>query len=371
MPLSVFRRKDTGTLTIGGRLKLPNGERIRVRTRAASDSIELAREEAAALEARLLRDAWHGQRRGVRSFAEAVNSYLDMAPRAAGDQARLNRILAALGDVSLAAVDQAAVDQVCRRILRPGASPATVLRGVIAPIRAVMRHAHRRGWCDAPIFDVPRQPQGRTRYLLPAEAERLIDAAAPHVRPLLILLLATGARMAEAIELEWRDVDLAGARVIFWQTKSGARRVAMLPPRAVAALAALPHREGAVFRWQTTPPSNPKRKRAPARVRDYADRGRETGGHIRTAWKGAIRRGGLDPALRPHDLRHTWASWHYALYRDLLLLKQTGGWSSVELVERYSHLLPAGQEAAIRAFLGLAGTVLPSAAAENLVSIGR
>ena len=58
----------------------------------------------------------------------------------------------------------------------------------------------------------------------------------------------------------------------------------------------------------------------------------------------------LDPQLTPHDLRHTWASWHYAVYRDLLKLNVDGGWSSVLLVERYAHLLPAGQEAAIPRF---------------------
>jgi len=37
----------------------------------------------------------------------------------------------------------------------------------------------------------------------------------------------------------------------------------------------------------------------------------------------------------------------------LLLLKQAGGWSSVALLERYAHLLPAGQESAIKDFLHL------------------
>jgi hypothetical protein len=40
--------------------------------------------------------------------------------------------------------------------------------------------------------------------------------------------------MAEALELEWRDVDLTGARAIFWRTKTGARRVAALLPAAIA-----------------------------------------------------------------------------------------------------------------------------------------
>jgi hypothetical protein len=65
-----------------------------------------------------------------------------------------------------------------------------------------------------------------------------------------------------------------------------------------------------------------------------------------------LRRAGLDPALTPPDLRHTRTSWHYALKCDLLALKQEGGWSSVTLVERHAHLLPAGYDAAIRRFLG-------------------
>jgi integrase len=151
-------------------------------------------------------------------------------------------------------------------------------------------------------------------------------------------LLGTGARMSEAIELVWRDVDLQGARVIFWRTKTGKRRVAALPPRVVTELAELFPRDGRVFRRADGQP--------------YADRRREEGGHIKKAWKGAIRRAGLDTELTPHDCRHTFASWHYALNRDLLALKVEGGWSSVTLVERYAHLLPAGHESAIRQFLG-------------------
>jgi integrase len=93
--------------------------------------------------------------------------------------------------------------------------------------------------------------------------------------------------------------------------------------------------------------------------RPYADRRGSYGGQIKKGWYGALRRAGLDPGLTPHDCRHTWASWHYAVNRDLLALKIEGGWSSVTLVERYAHLLPKGYEAAIGHFLGhQAGTDL-------------
>lgn len=189
MPLKVVKRFDTGALTITGTVKLPTGERLRVRQRAQSDRRPLAEEEAVALEAKLLREAFHGEKRGSRSFASAVIAYLTSASRSTGDIARLKRILLALGDVPLRAVDQEAVDKVRNKILAPNAAPATINRGVITPIRAVMRYAHRRGWCDMPVFEVPRQPKGQTFYLLPAQVNRLMAAAAPHIKPLIVFLV--------------------------------------------------------------------------------------------------------------------------------------------------------------------------------------
>jgi integrase len=315
----------------------------RIRRRAQSAVAKLAREEAATLEAEILRTAWHGQRRGVRAFATAVQSYLDAAPRSTNEQRRLNRLMQTLGDVSLAAIDQQTAIELKRRMLRSEAAPGTYVREIIMPLRAILRHAERLGWCEVPHFEVPRETAGRTLYLFPGDVERLIAAAAPHLRPLLVFLVGTGARMSEALELDWRDVDLTGGRAIFWRTKAGSRRNAKLPPCVIAVLASLPQpHEGKVFRWQD---------RA-GRMHTYVDRERRYGGQIKTAWRGAITRAGLSRDLTPHDLRHTWASWHYALHRDLLLLRTEGGWSSVAQVERYAHLLPAGQEAAIHRFLG-------------------
>lgn len=358
MPLTIRRRQDrAGVLTICGTVTFPDGSGVRVRQRAQSNEPGLAREEASALEARLLRDAWHGRRRGaLHTLGQAVDSYLDAGERSPGTEAFLHRLLRAIGDRPLAAIDQVVVDS-ARAAMFPASagntSPATQLRNLVTPLRAVLNHAWRRNWCDKPTIEVPKQRgAGRTRTLTPAEAERLVAAAAPHLRPLILFLIGTGARFAEAIELDWRDVDLAGARVIFWQTKEGGRRVATLPPRVVAALAALPAGlagapEGPVFRR--------KLRRAGAEALPYADKGRESGGQIKSGWKGALRRSGLAasvPGLTPHDLRHTYASWHYARHKDLLKLKADGGWASVALVERYAHLLPEGHAAAIAGFLG-------------------
>jgi integrase len=280
MPLRVIPHKPTGGLTITGTVA-----GTRVRRRAQSNSPKLAAEEASTIEANLLRAAWHGERRGSRTFAEAVTAYLEAKPRSESTKTLCRKLLLALGTTRLADIDQGTVAWLRKQVLTPSASPARVSRGIIVPLRAVLRNAHKRGWCDAPVFDIPKRPEGRTLYLLPDEAERLITAAAPHLRPLLLFLLGTGARMSEAIELEWRDLDLRGARAIFWRTKGGKRRIAQLPPRIVATLAALPHREGPVFRWETTPSPSGKA----TRISTYADHGRESGGQIKRGWAGAIR----------------------------------------------------------------------------------
>lgn len=45
-----------------------------------------------------------------------------------------------------------------------------------------------------------------------------------------------------------------------------------------------------------------------------------------------------EKAIRWHDLRHTWASWHVQNGTPLHELQQLGGWSNYETVLRYAHL---------------------------------
>ena len=101
----------------------------------------------------------------------------------------------------------------------------------------------------------------------------------------------------------------------------------------------------------------------------YRDSGRAGGGQIRTAWAGACRRAGLPgewrvwtsrggierrvwaPELRPHDTRHTAATWQYALHHDLLRLQAWGGWANVSQVQIYAHVLPEAYVSEVGAWL--------------------
>lgn len=124
----------------------------------------------------------------------------------------------------------------------------------------------------------------------------------------------------------------------------------------MSALNSITHISGKVFRNNVGEP--------------YLDTGRTSGGQFKNGWSRACERSGFPgryrvwvlkgeiwekrtfvPEITPHALRHTWASWHYCLHRDLLHLKQDGGWSGIKMVERYSKLVPAAYEAEIREFL--------------------
>ena len=371
MPLYVTVRKDTGALEIRGIVKpAGEGQAIRVRRRAGTNDPKLAAEEARLLEVEILRGAYHGERRAAKTFSEAALSYLKHEERTIGTKALVRRLTQHFRDTPLDKINQEAVDRARARVLRDGARSATVKRNLIVPLRAIMLHAAKRNWCSRPNFDLPAEPRGRTAFLMPDQVDALIEAAAPHLRPLLAFLVCTGCRIGEAFALQWPEVDLRGARVILWEgeTKGGSRRIVPLPPRAVATLASLPHREGHVFRTQ--------------HGEAYRQSSKGGGGQIRGAWATACRKAGLpgaggararsdrsskaitfQPENTPHNLRHTWATWHYAVNKDLLRLMHDGGWSDMKLVVRYAHLMPAGMQDAINAVWGVTGTTAAAARA--------
>lgn len=372
MPLKLARRDGSPHYYLRGTVR-----GVRVFESTGTDNAEHAEGLRVAREAEIWQRSVHGAR-AVVGFATAADSYLSAEARRPGQLALVRRLLLHFRTTKLTDIDQTALDRAYAAILRPGASNATRLRNVLSPLRAILEHAARRGWCDRPAFEVPKQAASRVAYLRPDQATALIHAAAPHLRPLLVYLLATGSRLSEALELDWAQIDLPGHRATTLRTKTGRERHIDLPPIAVATLSALPHRTGRVFR---------PARRAPAALRKlrerrgdtpelagwipgehYADTDRTSGGQIKRAWATACRAAGLpgawhhwtdqrgrtlrqwQPEHHPHDLRHTWATWRYAIEPDLLRLQHAGGWSSTRQVEAYAHLLPPAHRAAAAAW---------------------
>src|SRR5215468_7242807 len=138
------------------------------------------------------------------TFVGAAVSYLE----AGGERLYLKPIIARMGSMPLAKIDQTLIEKTARA-LYPNGSPATLNRQAFTPIAAVLTHAAARGLCPKRVIERPPQPKGRVRWLTFEEAERLLDACAEHLRPLVMFLLGTGARLSEALYLDWRELDLA------------------------------------------------------------------------------------------------------------------------------------------------------------------
>ncbi|MBS7811168.1 tyrosine-type recombinase/integrase [Roseococcus sp. XZZS9] len=261
------------------------------------------------------------------------------------------------GDTPLDEINQASVGVAVDAILRPGAAASTVVRNIIVPVRAVMSHAAWMGWGPEPRIKSPELEEATPKPQTPETVALMIERAPPAFRPLVVWFACTGCRVGETLTLDWAQVDLSARLAILLPetTKAGKRRVVDLYPAAVAMLAALPHREGRVFR---------RVDREPYRASDNG------GGQLRTPWATTCQRAGVGgrwqewkvagrpkrrwiPEIGPHALRHTWASWHHVIHKDLLRLRDDGGWASVGQVECYAHSLPGHHAASIRQIWGL------------------
>jgi integrase len=343
MPLKKFRRGEFWY--VRGTVK----QRPCYEAAGTTDETQ-AEEYRAKREAELYEAALYGDR-AVVSFRAAALSYRKAGLHSERTKGYVDALIRHFGVRRIATIKQHAIDQAALRICGPHAKPATRRRTVFTPLVAIMNHGAKRGWCDKPAFDLPRSPKGKTLWLAPSEATILLAEAAPHLRPLLHFILCTGARLSEALELQWSDVDLTEARVIFRDTKSGKDRIARLPQRAVIVLSNLPGRDDHVFRRDDGLP--------------YTDKHRAEGGQIKTGFKAACRRAGLGvwekrkadrpvfrPAITPHTLRHTWATWFWGASKDAILLRDEGGWHSISMVERYAHLMPGVMVADIATIWG-------------------
>ncbi len=309
--LKLFRRKASKNYHIRGTIRGTSVyESTGTSDRSAAEAIRIKREKE------ILDQTIFGLKSTV-TFPAAVIEYI----KGGGERRFLRPLVEHFRDTPLAAIDQRAIDSAART-LYPSASPATLNRQAYTPVCAVLSYAAARGLCEPRRIRRPRQPKGRVRWLTPEEADRLIGAASPHLQPLLIFLFGTGARLGEALKLQWRQVDLDRREVQFLETKNGDSRGVPLHDRVIVALEALPHREGVVFRRPDGQPYVPKR---------------DSGGQIKTAFKGACRRAAIEDCT-PHVCRHSWASWTYGGTRDLVALMELGGWRTESMVRRYAHL---------------------------------
>jgi integrase len=286
------------------------------------------------------------------TFEDAVKEFTAWAdtnkkPRTARDYREiLERLKAVFGGRRLRQIDELSVERHKRARVAAGA-PVAANREL-----AVLKSLFNRCRDDLRIYDGPtprikllKESAGRLRFLDDDEQAALLEAAGEPLRTILLVGLHTGLRVkSEALALQVTDVDLARGllTVPAAYAKNGRSRTVPLNSTVRAALA------------------KGLQDRASGPV--FARRNGKAYRSIRKPFRLACEAAGLT-GLSPHVLRHTFASRLAMAGVDPATIQELGGWRSLAMVQRYTHLSATHKAAAVEKIAAAFPNAIPKPAA--------
>lgn len=307
------------------------GKRI---TRVIGESKRQAEAALAAMKADILREKY-GLGQAARQevlFETHAKEYLELYAKQnkrswARDETSINHLKEFFHGKNLSDITPELIEKyrLARRANR--ISPATINRET-ACLTTIFSKALSWGKVEInPVLKVKkfREPASRERILTGDEARRLLNAASPELRPLLITALGTGLRRGEILGLKFTELDFVRGSILISHSKSGKPRKVPMSGTVAAALGAVPRRGEYVFH-------NPKTGRP---IKD-----------VKTAFRAACRRAKKNPAdkkdpgitgFRFHDLRHTALTWMLRGGADIVTVSKIAGHSNIQMTAKYLH----------------------------------
>ena len=153
----------------------------------------------------------------------------------------------------------------------------------------------------------------RFKHLPKPENQRTL--LSPDAAAALRLLIFTGARLREILDLRWEHVDLERGLLLLPDSKTGRKTIVLNRP-ALLVLQSHPRRGPFVI-----PGDDPERPRS----------------DLKKPWAAVCRHAGLG-GLRIHDLRHTFASIGAGASLGLPIVGKLLGHSQPQTTARYAHL---------------------------------
>lgn len=302
MPLKLYKRGKIWHYrgTVAGRL---------IRGSAKTASKEIAQRIAAELEGRTWKG--HFDPQSILTFAQAAMMYR----QAQKSDRFLREIEDYWKEMPVKDITAGAI-QDCAIALYPNAGPATRNRQAIVPTQAVINHAAKRGFCHHIKVERFEAKQRKVREPVTWEWVQAFMAAAnkPNLAALCCFMYLTGARISQALAVQWSDVDFKSGKVLIRATEKGDDdRKAHMPSELIAALANIPgDRAGAVFGFRSR-------------------------GNCRTQWNGACHRAGIR-RLSYHACRHGFATGLLDQGVSPITVAKRGGWKSPQHVfATYGH----------------------------------
>lgn len=168
-----------------------------------------------------------------------------------------------------------------------------------------------------------------------AEAQKIIDAAAPHLKPIIYTALYTGMRLGNILNLKWENIDFINRTInitVKDRTKDGGKNLSVpMIDKLAEILIALPKCSDYVFTY--------KGKRI---------------GKIETAWHNVFYKPHTKELKNPdlkyinfHTLRHTAGTWILKQTGNLKITQQILGHSDIKTTIKYAHVLDAEKRNAL------------------------
>jgi len=183
-----------------------------------------------------------------------------------------------------------------------------------------------------PVKDVKmvKETRGRTRFLDYDEEDKILAAALEPLRTIILVGIYAGLRIqSEALTLKKEDIDLLHRRLTVQaaHAKNGETKTLPISSELLEPLRAQMARSASDYVFVKRDRVTPLKS-------------------IRTAFETVCRNAKLI-GVTPHVLRHTFASRLVMNGADLRTVQELGGWKSMSMVERYSHLSEKHKEEAV------------------------
>jgi integrase len=243
------------------------------------------------------------------------------------DMIRLKSIISEIGETQLSEIQPTWLEYIAHR---SHLAPATLDRER-SIVQAALNYYGEALGVRVPKLRKIKFKNQIVRFLSSDEQERLLANYNRAAQPIALFLCFQGCRTQECLQLDWSNVSLDRKTVRFVRTKSGDPRTVPLAPRVLDCLTAIWEARGRPSRGHVFLNT---RGQPYADTRDYKLPG---GNPLKRAHETACIRTGIEQ-FRVHDWRHHWASWCVMKGVTLEALRQMGGWSSLEMVQRYASV---------------------------------
>ncbi|MBL0422378.1 site-specific integrase [Ramlibacter sp. AW1] len=254
------------------------------------------------------------------------------------------RIRAKFGHLPLGKITRLSVQQFQNALVAEGCAKASVNQHVqllrrVCNLAVSWEMLERNVLTRIPLFTLDNQVEN---YLNDAQVEKLVEVLKTDknrmVSLILMFLLATGARLNEALCAEWKQVDLVNNvwRIPATNSKSKKHKPLPLNKSALWIIDQLNAEGTSDFLFPS-----------PATGKPFTT--------ITRQWYRIRKKAGIPANVRIHDLRHTFASRMVSAGRSLFEVQKLLGHADARTSQRYAHLsMKAAQEASNAAAFAVA-----------------